>query len=105
MVPVTKLVSQLMDESGAGGKTVSVGIKRAAMPCVLRSCLRLKCVILSSMTPEERMDKLDAELKEEEVAMEELQSNVAESKQAVEELKESLENLEEVTRKVEEENG
>jgi uncharacterized coiled-coil protein SlyX len=57
------------------------------------------------MTPEERMDKLDAELKGEEVAMEELQSNVAESKQAVEELKESLENLEEVTRKVEEENG
>jgi uncharacterized coiled-coil protein SlyX len=75
------------------------------MPCVLRSCLPLKCVILSSMTSEERADKLDAELKDQEVAMEKLQSNVAESKQAVEELKESLENLEDVTRKVEKEKG
>jgi uncharacterized coiled-coil protein SlyX len=57
------------------------------------------------MTSEERADKLDAELKDQEVAMEKLQSNVAESKQAVEELKESLENLEDVTRKVEKEKG
>ncbi len=55
------------------------------------------------MTSEKRTDRLDAELKEEEVATAELQSNVAENKKAVEGLKESLENLEAATRKVEKE--
>jgi DNA-binding transcriptional regulator PaaX len=57
------------------------------------------------MTPEQMTDKLDAELKDQEVAMVKLRSNVAENKEASQDLKESLENLEAVTEKLEKEAG
>jgi phage shock protein A len=57
------------------------------------------------MTPEQKTDKLDSELKDQEVAMVKLRSNVAENKEASEDLKKSLENLEAVTEKLEKEGG
>ena len=56
-----------------------------------------------SMTPEQKADKLDAGLKDEQDAIAKLQSTVAESKEASEDLKDSLERLEEVTKQLEEE--
>jgi hypothetical protein len=57
------------------------------------------------MTPEQKADKLDAELKDQEVAIAQLQSKVAENKEASEELNKSLEKLDDVTEKVEGEKG
>jgi predicted nucleic acid-binding Zn-ribbon protein len=57
------------------------------------------------MAPEQNMDRLDAKLSEEGIALAKLKSNLAENKQASEELKESLENLETVTKKIEENKG
>jgi hypothetical protein len=57
------------------------------------------------MAPKQNMDRLDAKLSEEGIALAKLKSNLAENKQASEELKESLENLETVTKKIEENKG
>jgi septal ring factor EnvC (AmiA/AmiB activator) len=57
------------------------------------------------MTPEQKADKLDAELKDQEVAMAQLQSKVGENKEASEELNKSLQKLDAVTEKVEGEKG
>jgi hypothetical protein len=58
---------------------------------------------MSSMTPEERQKKLDAEIKEQDAAMARLQSSVAENKEASGEIKKSLDDLDAVTEKIEEE--
>ncbi len=55
------------------------------------------------MPPKEKVDKLDAELKNQEGVMEKLRSTVALNKQASKALERSLEKLEDVTQGLEEE--
>jgi CheY-like chemotaxis protein len=57
---------------------------------------------IERMTPGQGTDKLDADLKAQDVAMVKLQSTVAENKEASEELKKALERLEGGTQKVKE---
>jgi uncharacterized coiled-coil protein SlyX len=61
--------------------------------------------IFPCISPEQRTDKIDAELKKQEAVMEELQAHVAENKEACEGLQKSLENLEAVTQRLVEKDG
>ena len=57
------------------------------------------------MSPEQKAEKLDSELKDQEGELVKLQGNIAKNKEASEELNKSLENLEAVTKKLEKEQG
>jgi prefoldin subunit 5 len=57
------------------------------------------------MTAEKGPDKLDAELQEQGAEIAKLQGNIAENEESGEELKKSLDHLEDVTEKIEGENG
>jgi NACalpha-BTF3-like transcription factor len=57
------------------------------------------------MSPEQKADKLDAELKDQDIELVKLQGNVAKNKEASKELQKSLENLEAATKKLEKEQG
>ncbi len=55
------------------------------------------------MSPEQKANKLDAELKDQDIELVKLQGNVAKNKEASKELQKSLENLEAATKKLEKE--
>ena len=57
------------------------------------------------MNPEDGLNKLDSELKEQDAVMETLHGTIADNKEASEELKKALVNLEGVAEKIEKEEG
>ena len=57
------------------------------------------------MSPEQKANKLDAELKDQDIELVKLQGNVAKNKEASKELQKSLENLEAATKNLEKEQG
>jgi hypothetical protein len=98
----SRLDFTLASDCAACSSGVKQGSHCHALCC---ACRPLNFTILSSMTPEQKADKLDAELKDQEVAMAQLQSKVGENKEASEELNKSLQKLDAVTEKVEGEKG